>query len=128
MHFGVKGTEQRRFDIVGFRDDGAHFRRFHPGSGGETWPIAGNLQLWAIEDSGLAIMPERLLQRVPMGSARPAPLPAASQEYLFSEARPSTTRSATRTGSSLCSSGRRLGKRPLPRASPTSLGRTSRTV
>ena len=32
--------EQRRFDFVGFRDDGTHFR-FHPGSGGETWPIEG---------------------------------------------------------------------------------------
>ena len=49
MHFGVKGTKQRRFDFVGFRDDGTHFR-FRPGSGGETWPIEGNLQLWAIEE------------------------------------------------------------------------------
>ena len=82
MQFGVKGTKQRRFDFVGFRDDGKHFR-FHPGSSGETRPIEGNLQLWAIEDSDLAVMPERLLQRVPMGSARPTPPPAASQEYIF---------------------------------------------
>ena len=83
MHHGVKGAKQRRFDIVGFRDDSKHFR-FNPGSGGEAWPIKGNLQLWAIEDSDLAVMPECLVQRVPMGSgsAHPTPSPAASQEYL----------------------------------------------
>ena len=72
INFGVKGARQRRIDFVAYLYDVKNIL-LHPGRDGETetWPIEGDLLLWAIVDEGSA---------APLAAAG---RPGASQEYPY---------------------------------------------